>query len=217
MTENAKKPIKINIGCGSRPLPGYINVDLDTIEDMKTRYPSQVFPKGVKIYQFDIFHLPFRDGTIDEVRADSLLEHLSFLEEPKLLYEVKRVLRVGGLFVFSVPDFERLFKMWLDAKDEWKDFFRNDPEAIASNHWFGQYSYSFESRWGYLTASIFGSQNGEGQTHKNCYSIAKVKAILRRMDFKEIELSSFRWKGERDPMILVKAEKNGRPNKRRGG
>ena len=199
--------IKLNLGCGSRPLPGYINVDLDSIEGLKARYPLQEFPEGIEIYNFDIFNLPFRDSSVDEVLADSLLEHLSFAEEPKIFLEVKRVLRPGGILHFSVPDFEKIFEIWLAAKDDWKDFYRNDPEAIANNHWFGQYSNSMDNRWGYLMASIFGNQNGPGQFHKNCYTVAKIRAILKRLEFDELEISHFLWKGDRDPMILVRAMK----------
>lgn len=199
--------IKLNLGCGARPLPGYINVDLDSIEELKARYPLQEFPEGIEIYNFDIFNLPFSDSSVDEVLADSLLEHLSFAEEPKIFLEVKRVLRPGGIFHFSVPDFEKVFEIWLAAKDEWKDFYRSDPEAIANNHWFGQYSNSMDNRWGYLMASIFGNQNGPGQFHKNCYTVAKIRAILKRLEFDELEISHFLWKGDRDPMILVRAMK----------
>lgn len=204
---DAKKDIKLNLGCASRPLPDYINIDLDSIEGLKSRYPTEKFPEGIEVYQYDIFNLPFADASVAEVRAESLLEHLSFLEERKLFYEVKRVLRKGGIFGFSVPDFEETVRLWLNAKDEWKDFFRCDPEAIAQQHWFGQYSYSTESRWGYLTASIFGPQNSEGQFHKNCYTIPKIRAILKRIEFEEMEISHFLWKGNRNLMIRVRSKK----------
>jgi hypothetical protein len=117
------------------------------------------------------------------------------------------MLQPGGIFHFPVPDFEKIFEIWLAAKDEWKDFYRSDPEAIANNHWFGQYSNSMDNRWGYLMASIFGNQNGPGQFHKNCYTVAKIRAILKRLEFDELEISHFLWKGDRDPMILVRAMK----------
>lgn len=207
MTKQLEKEIKLNLGCGGRPLPGYINVDLDNIEELKARYPGQAFPEGVEIFQYDIFNLPFADGSIAEIKADSFIEHLSFLEEKKLFYEVKRLLCPGGMFTFEVPDFEGTVKLWLEAKDDWKDFFRNDPEAVAQQHWFGQYSYSNESRWGYLTATIFGSQSSEGQFHKNCYSVGKIQAIMQLLGFEEPEITHFRWKGDRDMMLSVKAMK----------
>src|SRR6267154_112118 len=112
MNTNHTEEIKLNLGCASRPLRGYINIDLDTLEEMKARYPNLIIPEGMKIYQYDIFNLPFKDGTVSEVRCDSMLEHLSFLEEKKFFYEMVRVLRPGGSLVFSVPDFEDIVKKW---------------------------------------------------------------------------------------------------------
>ncbi|MCP4351358.1 MAG: class I SAM-dependent methyltransferase [Desulfobacterales bacterium] len=205
--------IKLNIGCGGRPLPDYINVDSDDLETLKHRYPNQDFPDNIKIYQYDIFHLPFQDESVDEVRADSLVEHLSFTEESLFFYEVRRVLRPGGIFQFSTTNFEEIVKLWIAAEDDWKEFYRNDDEAIAQQHWFGQYSYSVKNRWGYLSAMIFGSQNGEGQFHKNCYTVPKIRAILKYLGFQEPEISHYRWKGERDPMIHVRTIKSDNKSK----
>ena len=199
--------IKLNIGCGGRPLPEYINIDSDDLETLKRRYPQQHFPDNIEIYNYDIFNLPFPDDSVSEVRADSLIEHLSFIEEPKFFYEVQRVLSPGGIFQFSTTDFEEIAKLWLAAEDNWQDFYRNDDEAIAQQHWFGQYSYSTANRWGYLSAMIFGSQNGAGQFHKNCYTVPKIRSILQRLNFKDLEISKFFWKEDRDPMIRVRAMK----------
>lgn len=132
--------IKLNLGCASRPLSGYVNIDLDTIEEIRVRYPNVDIPPDVVVCQHDIFALPYADGTVSEIRSDSMIEHLSFLEEKKFFSEMKRVLRIGGRLVFSVPDFEDTVRKWLAADDDWRDFYRNDPEAIAMQHWFGQYS-----------------------------------------------------------------------------
>jgi predicted SAM-dependent methyltransferase len=199
--------IKLNLGCASRLLEGYVNIDLDDLPTLRQRYPNIQFPEGIQVFQCDIFKLPYGDGTVAEVRADSLLEHLSFLEEPRFFYEMRRVLRVGGLLNISVPDFEKTIELWIAAKDDWKDFYSNTPEAIAQEHWFGNYSYSTENRWGYLCASIFGPQNAEGQFHKNCYTVPKIRAILRKLEFKELSITNSRWKGNRDIMIDVVAER----------
>src|SRR3990167_10551737 len=204
--KRSKTDIKLNIGCASRPLPNYVNIDLDSLETIKARYPQQQFSEDLRIYQYDIFNLPFEDTAVTEIRMDGLIEHLSFAEEPKFFYEAKRVLRSGGILRFSTPDFEKTIQSWLAAKDDWKDFYRNDDEAIKQQHWFGTYSYATDNRWGYLAAMIFGSQNGEGQYHKNCYTIPKIKAILKYLDFEEVEISEFRWKGDRDHMINVIAK-----------
>jgi predicted SAM-dependent methyltransferase len=195
--------LKLNLGCASRPLKGYINIDLDSIEAIKQRYPNIKIDDSIKVFQYDIFNLPFEDSSISEVLCESMLEHLSFLEEKKFFIEMQRVLKIGGQLIFSVPDFEDTVKKWLAAEDNWKDFYRNDPEAISQQHWFGQYSYATNNRWGYLTASIFGPQNSEGQFHKNCYTHKKIKAMLSKLSFRIDDLTFFRWKDDRDQMIKV--------------
>ena len=169
--------VRLNLGCASRLLPDYINIDMDSLDEIKRRYPNIQVPDNIAFLVGDALNLDFDDESVDEVRADALLEHFSFLEEPKFFREAARVLKPGGVLRFSVPDFEDAVRKWLDAEDDWKDFFRNDDEAIENKHWFGNYSYSTENRWGYLMASIFGPQNGEGQFHKNAYTEKKIEAI----------------------------------------
>lgn len=201
------KPNRLNIGCGGRPLPGYINIDQDSLDDMRARYPGVVFDDALIIENHDIFALPYADGSVAEVRADGLLEHLSFKEEPRLLYEVKRVLHKGGVFNFSVPDFEEVCSIWLKAKDDWQGFFSDDVEDIKKNHWFGTYTYNYTNRWGYIVATLYGSQNGAGQFHRNCYSEGKIRKMLNYLGFEQIQVTKFLWKGNRDPMLACTAIK----------
>ena len=104
--------VKLNLGCASRLLSGYINIDLDSLEQIKERYPNIEVDDSHKFLQANILELPFEDETVDEVRADAFLEHLSFKEEPIMFREVYRVLKPGGVFKFSVPDFEDTVKKW---------------------------------------------------------------------------------------------------------
>ena len=199
--------VKLNLGCGGRPLDGFINVDMDDLRALRKRYVSGSFSEEVRVHNWDIFNLPVESESVDEVLCDAMIEHLSFAEEPKFFYEVKRVLKPGGDFTFSTTDFEEIARLWLAADDDWQDFYRNDTEAILNDHWFGTYTYDMKNRWGYLMASIFGSQNGEGQFHKNCYTIKKIQAILRRLGLDEVSHEKFLWKGDRDPMIRFVARK----------
>ena len=202
------KHLKINLGCASRLLDGYLNIDMDSVDEIKKRYPNLVINDSNPFLQCDVLNLPFEDSSVDEVRADAIIEHMSFLEEPKFFYEATRVLKPGGTLNISVPDFEHMVREWLNAEDNWKDFFRNDDEAIAQEHWFGQYSYSYKSRWGYITAGIFGPQNGEGQYHKNAYTQAKLIAIYKKLGYDNIEINRFQWKESRpDLMIRITGSK----------
>src|ERR1700709_2580422 len=49
--------------------------------------------------------LPFADGSIAKIQAQDVLEHVPFENVPAILDEIRRVLRPGGLFRLSVPDY----------------------------------------------------------------------------------------------------------------
>lgn len=199
--------LKLNLGCGGRPLSGYVNIDMDTLEEMRLRYPDKVFDDELIIEQFDLFNLPYADLTVDEVRSDGLIEHLPFIDEPKFFYEAVRVLRPGGKLQVSTVDFEKTILQWLEAKDDWKGFFKDDAKAIAQEHWFGTYTYEPKNRWGYLTASFYGSQNGKGQFHTNCYSEKKLIAIAESLGLKVDIVEKYQWQGNRDHMLRLIATK----------
>ena len=199
--------IKLNIGCGGNPLKDYINIDQDSLEQMRKRYPEKKFDDELIIRNHDIFNLPFDDSSVDEIKSDSLIEHLNFIQEKKFFNEIKRVIKAGGRLEISTPDFEMTVKQWLAAKDDWKDFFRDDDEAIKQNHWFGNYNNKPDNRWGYHLASIFGSQNGEGQFHRNCYTEKKLIAICKKIGIKIINIERFQWKEDRDHMLKMIATK----------
>ena len=199
--------IKLNIGCGGNPLKNYINIDQDNLEQIKKRYPQKNFDDDLIVKNYDIFQLPFEDSSVDEIRSDSLIEHLTFIEEKIFFYEIKRVIKIGGKLEISTPDFEMAVKQWLAADDDWKDFFRNDDEAIKQNHWFGNYTDKPNNRWGYLLATIFGSQNGKGQFHKNCYTEKKLIAICKKIGIKVNKIERFQWKEDRDHMLKLIATK----------
>ena len=199
--------IKLNLGCASNLLEGYINIDQDNINTIRERYPHKHFPEDNIIYTYDVFNLPYKNNTVDEIIADGFLEHISFLEEKPLFEEIYRVLKPGGLFSFGVPNFEEVVRLWLNAEDNWQDFYRIDDEAIKQKHWFGAYTYEPNNRWGYLTAQLYGSQHGEGQFHQNCYTTPKIKAVLTKIGFSSIDITKFSWKGDRDPMSRTNAIK----------
>jgi SAM-dependent methyltransferase len=202
-----RRPIRLNLGCGGRPLAGYINVDMDSLEQIRARYPGRTYADDLVVVPYDIFNLPFADGSVDEIRSEALIEHLRFIDEPRFFREIVRVLKPGGLVYLTTVDFEKAVQQWLAAADDWKDFYRDDDEAILSQHWFGTHSYSADNRWGYLTATFFGSQNGAGQFHTNCYSAGKLRAICERIGLEVESVERFQWQGDRDHMLALTARK----------
>ena len=193
--------IKLNIGCGGRPLKEYINIDMDSKADLEKRYPNLKIDDDIIIKNYDIFNLPFKNNEVDEILCEALIEHIPFTKEENFFREIARILKKGGRLYLSTPNFEETVKQWLNAKDDWKDFFRNDDQSISKSHWFGTYTYQPLNRWGYLTAMIFGSQNGDGQFHHNCYTENKLRKIIEKINLKLVSIDHFRWKGDRDHML----------------
>ena len=84
------KEMRLDLGCGTRKLAGYIGVD---------RRPLP----GVD-YVWDVRQgLPFATSGVDEVRAWHFLEELEPAERVPVMREIWRVLRPGGRFAFEVP------------------------------------------------------------------------------------------------------------------
>lgn len=82
---------KLNLGCGHKPLPGYINIDIREEVD-----PDLVVDIGAE-------GLPFEEGEVDEIRAYDFLEHIPTARVPFVMGEIWRVLKDGGKFEHFTP------------------------------------------------------------------------------------------------------------------
>jgi predicted SAM-dependent methyltransferase len=92
----------LNIGCGSRFHPSWVNVD--------------IAPQEASILRHDIRRpLPFDEMSFDAVYHSHVLEHLAPQEAQGLLRECRRVLRPGGILRVAVPDLERIAELYLLA------------------------------------------------------------------------------------------------------
>lgn len=82
--------VKLNLGCGFRKVEGFINID----------NRPEVEPDLVH----DITQgLPYRDNEVDEIVAVDCLEHLERMEVLRLMDEIWRVLKQGGIFKHRTP------------------------------------------------------------------------------------------------------------------
>lgn len=82
-------PVKLNLGCGTTYLPGYVNCD--------------VLPHVRADRHFDLntFPYPLETGCASEIFMDNVLEHLEDL--PKVMTELHRLLQPGGVLKAIVP------------------------------------------------------------------------------------------------------------------
>lgn len=93
--------VRINIGCGGKILPGFVNVDL-------ANNWSSVQPDVV----CDVTgQLPFPTDHADEVHAYHVLEHIQRFKAVDCLKEWTRVLKPGGLLVLELPCFDKIVQI----------------------------------------------------------------------------------------------------------
>lgn len=114
--------MKLNLGCGSKILDGFVNVDMADNH-------SKIQPDVV----CDITGpIPFDE--VEEIHAYHVLEHIAPFKVADVLTEWKRALKSGGLLVIEVPCFDKIMRMYahkiLDGKDiglNWKFWLWGDP------------------------------------------------------------------------------------------
>ena len=87
-------PLKINLGCGDKSVPGYLNVDI--VDERASNMPDIVC---------DIRDLSiFESNIADEVMAIHVIEHFYHWEVGDLLREWVRVLKPGGKLILECPN-----------------------------------------------------------------------------------------------------------------
>lgn len=97
-----QKPV-LDIGCGFGEFAGVVFNQLEMGVDINNKDLKKAF-KGcsyAKLQWADIRCLPFKDNSYSTVVSVSVMEHIAGCG--KVIQEVKRVLKKGGIFAFSVP------------------------------------------------------------------------------------------------------------------
>mgnify|MGYP006970150857 CR=1 FL=1 len=80
--------IKLNLGCASRPLDAYTNIDMDSLEDIKKRYPNININEPADFVQANVLELPFEAVSYTNLRAHEtvLVPVCRFLIEKSLIH-----------------------------------------------------------------------------------------------------------------------------------
>ncbi|MFQ5873453.1 MAG: methyltransferase domain-containing protein [Dehalococcoidia bacterium] len=97
--------IKINLGCGDRPLEGFINVDARDL-------PGIEFP-NTRAEDLSCFE----DSYADYIYACHILEHVPRKLTFATLCEWNRVLKPGGMLRVAVPDWDATVQYYNETGD----------------------------------------------------------------------------------------------------
>lgn len=90
--------MRLNLGCGNKRREGYVGADL---------YPCDALQVRCDITK----PLPFRDGSVDAVWMDNVIEHVPDI--PALMKELVRVCKSGAEIEMVTPHFSSLAS-WID-------------------------------------------------------------------------------------------------------
>ena len=98
-----KQGIRLDIGGGNNPQPGFINIDILDL------------PKVDIIHDLETFPWPLSDESVSIAMASHVLEHINPAKGVfvNFMNEVWRVLKPGGQFAFVVP-YAESFGMYQD-------------------------------------------------------------------------------------------------------
>lgn len=138
-TENARtRALVLDLGCSTgvstlQACVNHDNVDLYGL-DIAEEALASARKKGIKSIHRDVTDgIPFDANTFDLIMAGELLEHI--VETDRLLLDIHRCLKRGGLFVLSTPNLARLI-------DRIRFLFGTEPKQCIPNHRYLKYHVS---------------------------------------------------------------------------
>lgn len=119
-----------------------VDIDLTTIESAKQKYQAA----NISFLQGSTSKIPLGDNSVDIVISFETLEHHD--EHEKMISEIKRVLKKGGLLIISTPDKkvysdERNYSNPYHVKELYKEEFEKLLEPLFSNVVLFNQAYSY--------------------------------------------------------------------------
>ena len=163
---SSKSPIKLELGSGQNPQPGYVHLDI-----------SAAMPH-VEIVHDISEPFPLPDGSVEQILANHCFEHVSWRKIGQIVRECYRVLIPGGKIFIRTPDLEFIVNTYLARQitPEWPP----DEEFIRQE--FGNVTPSW---WAIL--KLFSGQDYPSNFHYTCYDFPTLKAIFQQQGFTKIE------------------------------
>jgi SAM-dependent methyltransferase len=126
----------LEVGCGRGEfLRGFISCGIEGYGVDRSRAAQQYCPEA-ELSTCDVENdgLPFKADCLDVVYSKSVLEHLYFPE--RLVEEIHRVLKPGGLVITMCPDWEINYRIYFEDYTHRTPFMRSSLRDIYRIHGF---------------------------------------------------------------------------------
>lgn len=109
----------VNLGCGAHYHPDWVNLDMN--------------PSSEAVGLLDLHkQLPFPDCSVDVVYTSHVIEHFTYAAGLKILKEIFRTIKPGGIIRLVTPDLERMVK---DYQETLKDALEGKALADDKYEW----------------------------------------------------------------------------------
>jgi SAM-dependent methyltransferase len=143
--DTSTPPLRLNLGCGDKILPGYVNVDV--VESRAGMRPDVIC---------DLHDLaPFAANSVDEILSVHVVEHFWRWEVRDILREWTRVLKPGGRMILECPNLLSACGTFLQDPDQ---FSREDQNGQRTMWvFYGDPAWKdplMIHRWGYTPESL---------------------------------------------------------------
>ena len=198
--------IRVNVGCGYTPTPGWVNLDnsltVRLAPVIRRLAKVGVVPSGMAGFA-DVAaahgirwcdasrRLPFADGSVDAIYTSHMFEHLGTGPARRFLAEALRVLVPGGILRVAVPDL-RLFVQDYVARGDADAFVARTQLAAAADGFFAR-----------LKALLLGAR----ERHLWMYDAASLCRLLGSAGFESPQALPPGTTGLEDPGSLNLAER----------
>ena len=166
------KELKLHLGAGADVRDGWVNIDL------ALRFPPGVSPTagpGTVFINYDLRRgIRLEDGSAAYVYSSHFFEHLEYKAGLRLMRDCHRVLRAGGVFRISLPNFKGLFDSYVRGDHEYTSMV-NIREVLPD------VEPGTETLVDQVNYGVY--QCGE---HKCIYDQEKLVLLLRRIGFSSV-------------------------------
>lgn len=152
--EEAKKLLRLDLGCGQNKREGFLGVDYVKVD-------------GVEFVQ-DLFQFPWpwKDASTEEIHTSHFFEHIPQMTRPKFMDECYRILIPGGKMTVIVPYYSSM-RAVQDYHHQWPPiceasflyFNREWRKANKLDHY--EVHCDFDFAYGYAIAPEIQSRNQE--------------------------------------------------------
>lgn len=179
---------KLQIGCGSNELEGWLNTDLNATQT---------------IVYLDAGHpFPLENETIDFIYNEHIFEHLNIDQQLNMLGECYRVLKKGGVLRTATPNLEFLIQLYQNpamplhtkyarwAMSHSKDLVRAQHKEVAQEHYPVYILSNFLKAWG----------------HQVVHDTKSFESLAKQVSFKNVTFCAV---GESAHPALQNIEKHG--------